>query len=461
MMFERSGSEPLYIQLYEYYKRRIINGDIKSGTRLPSIRKCAAELELSKTTVETAYFQLAAEGYVTPRANSGFYISDLSSLTDSLTVSQKNSPSPYGNSSVDLPGKRVKYDFASYSVDRESFDFALWQRYMKSALRDDERLLSYGEPQGEYDLREAICEYAAKSRETVCSPEQVVIGAGVQSLLYILCATLGERGKNAAFSGFYFEKGETVFRDMGYNVFSYPGRADVSEFKRDDISVIYVSPSGFNARGEVLPVHDRLKLIEYARKDNALIVEDDYDSEFRYYGRPVPSLQGLDGGRNVVYLGTFSKLLIPSLRVSFMILPVSIMPKYEKIKNSYSQTASKAEQIALGRFIRDGHLSSQIRKVRKLYMNKSRKLCGDAERIFGKRAQCEVSEGGFLIRLDVKSDKSCRELKDLAKAGGVALRAVTDGNQQGVKSAVLSCSPMAAESFSQGLQTLRDCWFGK
>lgn len=461
MMFEKSGSEPLYIQLYEHYKRRIINGNIKSGTRLPSIRKCAAELELSKTTVETAYFQLAAEGYVTSRANSGFYVSDLSSLTDSFAVSQKNSAPPYGNPSGILSGQRIKYDFASSSVDRESFDFALWQRYMKSALRDDERLLSYGEPQGEYDLREAICEYAAKSRETVCSPEQVVIGAGVQSLLYILCATLGERGKNAAFSGFYFEKGETVFRDMGYNVFSYPGRADVSEFERDNISVIYVSPSGFNARGEVLPVHDRLKLIEYARRDDALIIEDDYDSEFRYYGRPVPSLQGLDGGRNVVYLGTFSKLLIPSLRVSFMILPASIMPKYEKIKNSYSQTASKAEQIALGRFIRDGHLSSQIRKVRKLYMNKSRKLCSDAEKIFGNRAQCEVSEGGFLIRLDVKSDKSCRELKELARAGGVALRAVTEGGEKGIKSAVLSCSPMPAEGFSQGLQTLYDSWFGK
>lgn len=461
MMLEKSGAEPLYIQLYEYYKRRIINGEIKSGTRLPSIRKCAAELELSKTTVETAYFQLAAEGYVTPKANSGFYISDLSSFADSLALSNPERPIlSRAAAGADAAGE-IKYDFASTSVDRESFDFALWRRYMKSALRDDERLLSYGEPQGEYDLREAICEYAAKSRDTLCTPEQVVIGSGVQILLYILCAAMGEKGRNAAFSGSHFEKGETVFRDMGYNVFSYPGRADVSEFARDEISLVYVSPSGFNERGEVLPVHDRLKLIEYARERNAFIIEDDYDSEFRYYGRPVPSLQGLDAGRSVVYLGTFSKLLIPSLRVSFMILPTSIMPKYEKIKNSYSQTASKAEQIALGRFIRDGHLSSQIRKVRKLYMNKSRKLCGDAEQIFGERAKCEVSEGGFLIRLDVKSDKGCNELKESARKAGIAVRAVTESEEEGIKSAVLSCSSMPSENFTEALGVLYEAWFGK
>lgn len=461
MMFEKSGNQPLYMQLYEYYKRRIINGEIKSGTRLPSIRKCAAELELSKTTVETAYFQLAAEGYVTSKANSGFYISDLSSFTQSI-ASQKNKTDVAGKYVYgDKRATEIKYDFASSSVDRESFDFALWRRYMKSALRDDERLLSYGEPQGEYDLREAICEYAAKSRDTVCTPEQVVIGSGVQSLLYILCAVMGERGLNAAFSGFYFEKGETVFRDMGYKVFTYPGRADVSEFSRDDISLVYVSPSGFNERGEVLPVHDRLKLIEYARENDALIVEDDYDSEFRYYGRPVPSLQGLDAGRNVVYLGTFSKLLIPSLRVSFMILPTSIMPEYQKIKNSYSQTASKAEQIALARFIRDGHLSSQIRKVRKLYMNKSRKLCSDAERIFGEKAKCEVSEGGFLIRLDVISERDCEELKAAAGENGIALRAVTESGEKNIKSAVLSCSSMPSEKFEEALKKLYDSWFGK
>ncbi len=461
MMFEKNGTDPLYIQLYEYYKRRIINGEIKSGSRLPSIRKCAAELELSKTTVETAYFQLAAEGYVTSKANSGFYISDLSSFTDSFAFHGAEKSDVNRLREKGHENSKIKYDFASSSVDSESFDFALWRRYMKSALRDDERLLSYGEPQGEYDLREAICDYAAKSRDTVCTPEQVVIGSGVQSLLYILCAVMGERGRNAAFSGFYFEKGETVFRDMGYNVFSYPGRADVSEFVRDDISVVYVSPSGFNERGEVLPVHDRLKLIEYAREHNALIVEDDYDSEFRYYGRPVPSLQGLDAGRNVVYLGTFSKLLIPSLRVSFMILPTSIMPKYEKIKNSYSQTASKAEQIALGRFIRDGYLSSQIRKVRKLYMNKSRKLCSDAETVFDDKAKCEVSEGGFLIRLDVKSDKKSEELKKIARSNGVALRAVTESGEKGIKSAILSCSPMPAERFPQALNVLYESWFGK
>lgn len=457
MIFTEKSETPLYIQLYEYYKDRIIRGDLKSGTKLPSIRKCSAEFEVSKTTVETAYLQLAAEGYINSKPNSGFYASDLSGFKDNIIPNKKNkivsAEKPFKNS--------VKYDFASSSVDSESFDFALWQRYMKSVLRDDKRLLSYGEPQGEYDLRKAVCQYAEKNRETLCSPSQVVIGAGVQSLLYILCAALNEKGKNAAFSGSRFEKGETVFRDMGYNVFAYPGRAEPKEFLSDKISLVYVSPSGFNEQGEVLPVSERLRLLEYAGKNNALIIEDDYDSEFRYYGRPVPSLQGLDAGRNVVYLGTFSKLLLPSLRISFMILPQSLVPKYEKIKSNYSQTASKAEQIALARFISDGNLNSQIRKVRKLYMNKSRKLCADAGRIFGDRARSEVSEGGFLIRLDVRSEKSPARLISLAKEKGVALRAVTESGEENIKSAVLSCSALPAQSFPEALETLYEAWFGK
>lgn len=452
LSLNRESGVPLYIRLYEYYRERVISGAVPSGSKLPSIRRCAAELELSKTTVEAAYLQLAAEGYIISKPGSGFYAAELSAYSGQRQGDE-------GAKAQSRAEKKVLYDFASSSVDRESFDFALWRRYMKSALRDDERLLSYGEPQGEFDLRQAVCFYVSKNRGVVCDPSRVVIGSGVQTLLYILCAAADLSGK-AAFTGFRFEKGEAVLRDMGLKAELYPDFPDIGALRRDRVDVVYISPSNINELGDVLPVAARLELLSFAAESGALIIEDDHDSEFRYYGRPVPSLQGLDSGENVVYLGTFSKLLLPSMRVSFMVLPSRLIDGYEKIKNLYSQTASVAEQLALCRFMRDGHLESQARRVRKLYMNKSRSLCAAADKVFGSAARADSGGGGFLVRLDIKTEKSSDELKKLALSAGVAVRSVFETEDRGLKTAVLSCSGVPSSELEKGLIVLKNAWLG-
>ena len=346
-------NQKLYMQIYSYYKNLIEEGKLTEGTKLPSIRRCSKELGVSKTTVEQGYMCLCDDGYIVPKSQSGYYVSKRG-------VSHKKTEKKSHN---DNEKNKVLYDFSSTGVDAESFNMDIWRRYLKSALRQGERLLFYGDPQGEYDLRCEIAKYARETRNCVCSEENIVIGAGVQTLLNILCPLIKNK-KTVCFDDLSYRQGIAIFNDYGFKV----------NDNRERSNIIYVSPSYSTRWGDVMGVNERFDLTEFARENNKLIIEDDYGSEFRYFNRPTPSLQGLDGGKNIVYLGTFSKLLLPSIRISFMILPPNLTEKYKQKKDVYNQTVSKADQIALCSYIRDGHLNAQIKKSRKIYGQKSKIL---------------------------------------------------------------------------------------
>ena len=446
-----SSDTPLYIQLYNHYKELISSGTLKAESKLPSIRRCAKERMISRTTVEAAYLQLVAEGYVASRPGSGFYVSELNYKDIHRVKPVQHSKSREENKPL--------YDFATYAVDYKSFDFDLWSRYIKSALRNEERLLSYGDPQGEYDLRVVLSKYVAERRGVICTPEQIVVGAGVQSLLQILCSLTGVRS-SVSFTGASFEQGKAVFEDRGFITITYKNiDRDLSKFKKDKVQLIYTSPSHITPWGEVMPIQTRLALLAFAQRENCLIIEDDYDSEFRYYSRPVPSLQGLDGGNKVVYMGTFSRLLMPSLRISFMVLSKDLTEVYKKRGRVYNQTASKTEQIALCKFINDGHLARQIRKARKLYMTKSQQLCIAVNRVFGDRAIAIPGSGGFLIQMEVKSDLSAEELVKRSARVGVLLRTFETDEEEKYPRLLLSCSGVAEENFEKALKILEKEFF--
>lgn len=440
----QSENMPLYLSLYEYYKERIIDGRLTAGSRLPSVRRCAQELEVSRTTVEASYSQLAAEGYIIAKPQSGYYVAELDYSVllpaEEMIIHQKQ----------ERP--RVFYDFKSSSVDKESFDFALWRRYIKSALRTGERLLSYGAPQGEYDLRVSLCKYVSSHRGCVCTPEQIVVGAGVQSLIHILCALTPE-SRNVALTS-PFLQGRTIFEDHGVNVDEIP-IGDWDRMIKNNTTMIYTSPSHTDAMGNVLPVSERLNLLSFARDNGCLIIEDDYDSEFRYDTHPVPSLQGLDGGQNVVYFGTFSRLLLPSLRLSFMILPQLLIKSYEQRGVRYNQTASKAEQIALCQFIRDGHLDSQIRKARKLYAQKSRALCEAAKKVFGDDVIVSPVSSGMRVCLQFKnSTDSSANLAERALKHGIAVKPLEIEGEP--PSILLSCSAVNVQEYVKAMELLKN-----
>lgn len=442
----KKGEQPLYLEIYEYYKNLILLGRMKPGEKLPSIRRCALERQVSKTTIESSYMQLAAEGYIQAVAGSGYYVSEVS-----FEEIEKVMPSYQ----KDIKEEKPLYDFVSSTVDDKSFNFEVWRRYMKSALRNTERLVAYGDPQGEYDLRVALMNYAKEARRVVCSPEQIVVGAGVQSLLNIICALTGKQSP-ICFTGHEFKQGQAVFKDRGYETYYRKSFAeDLAFLKEKKAKMIYTFPSHMTPWGEVMSMKTRLDLLSYAKQENCLIIEDDYDSEFRYYLRPVPSLQGFDGGQKVIYIGSFSRLLLPSLRVAFMVLPVELMDVYKEKGKYYNQTASTAEQIALCQFIRDGHLKKQIRKARKLYMSKSQELSRCIKDVFKDKVNLLPNVGGFLVSFEIKSGLSKQEIEVRAAKVGIKLRVEEELGHEGWPCILLSCSGVDEKDFKGSMALLK------
>ncbi|HIY02624.1 MAG TPA: PLP-dependent aminotransferase family protein [Candidatus Blautia faecipullorum] len=427
---DSDNKERLYLQVYHYYRELIMSRRLPPGSRMPSLRTCARDLHLSRTTIESAYLQLAADGYIISRAQSGYYVTDIA----------EQEPAPRQNKKPALPP--VRYNFVSSGVDRESFRFDLWQRYLKSALRQNERLLSYGEPQGEADFRQVLSEYVRERRNVTCSPDDIVIGAGVQSLLHILCPLVRDK-KTVSFPTSSFIQGSTVFSDYGFEV----------RYRNKDSGVIYVSPAHMTKWGEIMPVSRRLELLRYAGEHQSLIIEDDFENDFVYLQKPTPSLFSLAGGHGVVYIGSFSRLLLPSIRISFMILPPELSAAYQAKAACYNQTASKAEQIALCQFIRDGHLAAQTRRLKRLYSVKMKQLLAEIQDVFGKSCRMQVGAAGTALALTVSCSTEGESLKKRARAKGLRLEILEE--KTGEIILLLSCSAMPAEDFRPACELLK------
>ena len=424
--------EHLYLEVFHYYRELIMEKKLPPGSRMPSLRKCSQELRLSRTTIENAYLQLAAEGYIISKAQSGYYVTDIADRQHtSVRKTEKQTQTP------------CRFDFASSGVDRESFRFDLWRRYIKSALRQDERLLSYGEPQGEADLRDTLADYVRERRNVLCSGEDIVIGAGIQSLLHILCPLLEQR-QTVSFPNPSFVQGSTVFHDYGFQV----------DYRNKDCDIIYVSPAHMTKWGDIMPVSRRLELVNYSAAHGSLVIEDDFENEFVYLQKPTPSLFGLAGGQNVVYLGTFSRLLLPSIRISFMVLPPELSALYREKADQYNQTASKAEQIALCQFIRDGHLAAQTRKLKRLYSVKLKALRSAVREVFGKDSQIQTGAAGTSLALTLSTTLTWQELQKKAQTNGLRLQLLREA--PGKITLILSCSSMPVADFVPACKLLKD-----
>lgn len=427
---KKEKKEHLYLEVYHYYRELIISQKLLPGAKMPSLRKCSQELKLSRTTIENAYQQLAADGYIVSKAQSGYYVTGIASRPRPALKRQS-------------PEKECRYNFASSGVDRESFRFDLWQRYLKSALRQDERLLSYGEPQGEADFREALSAYIRERRNVLCAPDDIVVGAGVQSLLHILCPLVRDK-RTVSFPTPSFLQGSTVFRDYGFEV----------RYRNKDSGVIYVSPAHMTKWGEIMPVSRRLELIRYASEHHSLIIEDDFENEFVYLQRPTPSLYSLAGGQDVVYIGSFSRLLLPSIRISFMVLPPSLRDAYQEKAANYNQTASKAEQIALCQFIRDGHLAAQTRRLKRLYAQKLKQLLEAVKSTFGSDSRIQIGAAGTSIALTLSCSFDGKTLRKKAQEHSLRLQILKEA--PGEVTVILSCSAMPAQDFFPACRLLKE-----
>jgi len=363
----KQKESPIYIQLYEYIKYEIIKNNIKDGEKLPSIRNGAKMLKVSRTTIENAYFQLLTEGYIENKPRKGYYAIHLSDFQIETNLSESNKPKKIN---IEMKKKHYKNE----DVDHSTFEVKEWKKlYTKILLDRESDLYSSSSYQGEYELRKEISEFTNLARGTNSIPEQIIIGAGVQYLIGILAGIIRNEHSNAAVESPGYEKARYIFEDYNFNTTEIPVRKDglnTNMLYKSNADIVYVSPSHQYPTGSLMPIKKRLQLLNWAEESNSFIVEDDYDSLIRHESKPVPCLQGLDKGDRVIYLGSFSKILLPSLRISYMILPLRLLGKYNEIKNRYTQTSSKIEQLALASYIKEGYLQKHINKIKRVYKKK-------------------------------------------------------------------------------------------
>ena len=364
---------PLYKCLYECIKNDISQGKLSSGEKMPSKRTLAKNLGVSTITVENAYDQLIGEGYMFARPKRGYFIADVSDIRVIKAPVHKEL-------SIKLPPEQDEsiFDFSSNRTDSGNFPFSIWAKLMREtiSLREQE-LLSVSPCGGVRELREAIASHLSSFRGMNVDPDQIIVGAGTEYLYGLLVKLLGT-DKVYCVEDPGYKKISQIYECN--NAKCLPVQMDeqgisVELIKKANAQIAHISPTHHFPTGITMPVNRRYELLAWANESSdRYIIEDDYDSEFGYFNRPTPSLQGLDCGRNVIYIGTFSKLLLPSIRLSFMILPDALLGEYEKKAELYNQTASKTEQIALCSFIRDGNLSIRIRKIKRLYTQKMKLL---------------------------------------------------------------------------------------
>lgn len=417
-LLNESSGTPLYLQLYQSIRSAILAGEIRAGERLPSLRSLSKSLRLSITTVAQAYSQLAVEGYIQSRPQSGYYACAISS------------PEPGSQSaeSVTDPGHREEGISSALSraqlptyYDPACFDFVKWKKCMNRVLTEYSGFLySEGDPQGEAPLRFEISRYVYQARGVRCQPEQIVIGAGTQQLTSLLCVILLTMGIDyVSFEEPGYLPVRNIFRDRGFKMTTVPVQKDGIQIERlpaNIRSTAYVSPSNQFPTGSVMPVARCYQLLEWAQKNDSIIIEDDYNSELRYFGRAVPSLQGLDPDQRVVYLGSFSSTLFSAIKISYMILPRPMLRIFEKQLSSYTQTCSKTEQLTLALYMEKGLYQSNIKKLRNLYAQKIQVATAALKRFCGDRILVRSNTSGLHMLLELP-DYDEAQLAELYRRG--------------------------------------------
>lgn len=414
---DNSAKEPLYEQLYRFLRQEIESGRISAGERLPSKRKLASDAKLSVVTVETAYSQLVAEGYLRSEDRRGFFVQQAASRPEQTPPL----PALFPPASAQ---PTYRYDFATNAVDAEFFPFSTWAKLTREVLSSrDSALLSAAHPQGVLELRQAIVSHLYHFRGIQVQPEQIVVGAGSEYLTSLLVQLLGREGGYAVEDPGY-QKTEQILTHSGAKVL--PISVDeqglrVDLLEQSGARVVHVTPSHHFPLSLVMPISRRRALLEWAAASpDRYIIEDDYDSEFRFSGRPIPALQGLDRRERVIYLNTFTKSLAPSMRISYMVLPAQLARKYQREFFFYSSTVPSFEQYTLAMFMERGHLERHIWRTRKKY--KARKdalLAAAKETGLTRFASFSGGEAGLHLLLRVRSQQNETALAQAAANAGV------------------------------------------
>ncbi len=461
LSFDSSGDKPLYRQLYEYIKGGIRAGRIEFNTKLPSKRKLSAYLNISQNTIQTAYDQLIEEGYIVALPKKGFFVSPLDNILDlDLKTSDKYIETEIGS-------KQLLYDFSYHGVDHESFPFTIWRRLTKEAINEyDMDLLKPGSSQGRRDLRVSIAKYLRNSRGVDCSPEEIVISSGTESLFQILIQLLGHEYiygiENPGYEklNLLFKSNNAKFKTIDID----DKGMKIDEIEKSGVDILCITPAHQFPSGGIMPISRRIKILNWAyEKTNRYIIEDDYDSEFKYSGKPIPALFGLDTYDKVIYMGSLSKSLSPSIRVSYMVLPELLLKKYREKLSFIVCPVPTIEQKVLQQFIEDGHFERHINRMRNIYKRKRELLVGELADL---KEYIEVlgADAGLHLLLRVNNGMSEEELVEKAGKAGVGVYGISKyyydkSSLDKVSTVLLGYADMDDKDIVIAIGKLRTIWF--
>lgn len=452
-----NNETPLYEQLYNGIRQDIASGTLKPGERLPSRRKLCTHLRVSAVTVEAAYEQLVAEGYIYALPKRGYFVGH---AQGPAFVSAES-----GHPMVEQKRERLAHDMRTLFADTSHFPFSTWARMMREVLSEQATtLLVPTQAQGEWHLREEICRYLHDFRGIKAVPDQIVVGAGSEYLTGLLVQLLGRERLYALEEPGYY-KLRSIYVNNGAHIAHVVVDADglsPAALSCSGADTAHVTPSHQFPLGMAMPVERRLELLGWAEADaSRILIEDDYDSEFRFTGRPIAAMQSLDAHGQVIYLNTFTKSLAPSLRISYMVLPKRLLPVFHERMRYYACTVPTFEQFTLQRFMQRGYLERHINRMRNIYKGRRDALIDAIEQ--NQLGECLPCSAGLHLLLEPNDERDACTLAQLARTAGVGVTPLTDyyaktPPDSARKTLILGFAALDEAAIASAVQALKAAW---
>ena len=462
--FENIGNESLYEHLYNSIKKDILDGKLSKGDKLPSKRAFAKHLNISTITIENAYYNLLSEGYIYSIPKKGYYVAEINNI--------HSYPSSLQNIK-DLKPVTKKYNnftanFNSNHTNPNNFPFSIWAKLLREVINNHRTDLMTNSPFGGIlELREAIANHLYNYRGISIHPEQIIIGAGTEYLYSLLIQLLG-RNKIYAIENPSYKKIGKIYNknnvQIKYITVKNSG-ISLDELYSSKANILHISPSHHFPTGIVTPISLRHDILKWASENNnRYIIEDDYDSEFRFIGKPIPTLQSIDTYEKVIYINTFSKSLSSTIRISYMILPNHLLKKYQDELSFYSCTVSTFEQYTLTKFISNNYFEKHINRMRIYYKNLRNRIL-DTLKNSSIKNQIKITEkdSGLHFLIEIINGLTDSEIKERAKKLNINIAFLSEyyytpiTNKHTPPTLVINYSGIQPENLDSYIQFLCQC----
>ena len=465
LKFNQTSNIPLYMQLYNYIVLEIKNGNISENDKLPSKKDLSEHLSISRTTVENAYELLLAEGYVKSVPRSGFYALKYDNpIICKNTYSEQIKLKNFSEKETTI----YKYRFSTNSVDTENFPFSTWAKITKTIMYNNPELLYIGDNCGDKILRAELIKYLHEYRGVISSPDNILIGAGTEYILDILCQLLDDNFIFALENPCY-TKNYKILKANNKKIIPIPIDKNgmiVSMLEKTKANIAYITPSHQFPTGVTMPVGRRTALLNWASlSPDRYIIEDDYDSEFRYGGKPIPALQGIDKNKKVIYIGTLSRSIAPSIRIAYAVFPDNLMYKYRTEFNYRSSTVSRFEQHTLYNFMANGHFARHLNRIRNIYKQRKETLVKLLKQYFPEN-QFTISgeNSGLHFLISINNSMSEKHLIETAKSKKIEIKGlseyyITEDFKYSYPTLVIGYSDFNEKALKEAVILLKEAWF--